>query len=71
MLDANISSTLMIARFWGIAAEQPKARTRAAAEAQSIPSETPLNQAKAVLFPQQAGIQSTIEDALRSAGLLK
>lgn len=71
MLDANISSTLLIAGFWGIAAEQPKARTRPAAEAHSIPSETPLNQAKAVLFPQQAGIQRTIEDALRSAGLLK
>jgi hypothetical protein len=71
MLDANISSTLLIASFWGIAAEQPKAPTRAAAEARSIPSETPLNRAEAVLFPQQAGIQRTIEDALRSAGLLK
>jgi poly(3-hydroxybutyrate) depolymerase len=71
MLDANISSTLLIASFWGIAAEQPKARTRPAVEAQSIPSETPLSQAEAALFPQQAGIQRTIEDALRSAGLLK
>jgi hypothetical protein len=71
MLDADISSTLLIASFWGIAAEQPKARTRPPAEAHSISSERPLGQAKASLFPHQAGIQRTIEDALRSAGLLK
>jgi hypothetical protein len=68
-LDASISSTRLIASFWGIAPEQAEARTRPAAEDSPATFERSPRRAEAVL-PQQAGIQRTIEDALRSAGLM-
>jgi poly(hydroxyalkanoate) depolymerase family esterase len=71
MLDASISSTRLIASFWGIAAEQTKARTPLAGKASSTTFERSPPRVEAVPLPQQAGIQRTIEDALRSAGLLK
>ena len=71
MLDASISSTRLIAGFWGIAPEQRKTRTPIAAKASPTTFERSPPRAKAVPLPQQAGIQRTIEDALRSAGLIK
>jgi poly(hydroxyalkanoate) depolymerase family esterase len=71
MLDASISSTRLIASFWGIAPEQAKAPTRLAAAASPTTFERSPPRAEAVLLPQQPGIQRTIEDALRSAGLMK
>ena len=71
MLDASISSTRLIASFWGIAPEQTKARTRPAAEGSLKTIERSPPGAEAVPLPQQASIQRTIEDALRSAGLMK
>jgi poly(hydroxyalkanoate) depolymerase family esterase len=71
MLDANISSTRLIASFWDIAPEQTKARTRPAAEALSPSFERSLPPAEDESLPQRGHIQRTIEDALRSAGLRK
>ena len=71
MLDAGISSTRLIASFWGIAPEQTKVRTRPAAEASRATFERLSSRAEAVPLSQQAGIQRTIEVALRSAGLMK
>lgn len=61
MIDAGISSTQRIAQFWQIADPQveillPQKRERAAAPARPARAE---------------GITRTIEDALRSAGLLR
>jgi hypothetical protein len=76
MLEAGISSTQHSLRFWGIAAARGKA-ARAAMEEQ--PSKTP--ESNTVLHgparrhargrSQVGGIQKTIEDALRTAGLLR
>jgi poly(hydroxyalkanoate) depolymerase family esterase len=71
MLDAGISSTRLIAAFWGIAPEQVKAGVRTAAVASRTSIEHAPRHPQAVRLHQQAGIQRTIEDALRSAGLLK
>jgi poly(hydroxyalkanoate) depolymerase family esterase len=70
MLDAGISSTRLIASFWGIAPE-PKARTLPRTEESPTTFERSPRDAEAVPLPQHAGIQRTIEDALRSAGLMK
>ena len=70
MLDASISSTLLIASFWGIAPEVTKARTRPTAEEPPRTFERSPRPAE-VVRPPQAGIQRTLEDALRSAGLMK
>jgi poly(hydroxyalkanoate) depolymerase family esterase len=67
MLDASISSTRLIASFWGIAPEQTEARTRRAAKA----SPTTAKRSPPRPVPEQASIQRTIEDALRSAGLMQ
>jgi poly(hydroxyalkanoate) depolymerase family esterase len=71
MLDASISSTRLIASFWGIAPEQAKLGTRRAVETSPTTFERSPPGAEAVLLPQHAGIKRTIEDALRSAGLMK
>jgi len=68
MLDANISSTGLIASFWGIAAQPTEVRTSAAAEAVPTPLERSNSRPGAL---PQASIQRTIEYALRSAGLLR
>ncbi|QIL02127.1 PHB depolymerase family esterase [Sphingomonas sinipercae] len=69
MLDAGISSTRLIANFWGIAPKQAQPRTRPSPEAAPAFQGSP-HLAKTAASPEQ-GIQKTIEDALRSAGLLK
>lgn len=58
MLDAGISSTRRIAHFWGIA-DAPVRRTRPVSEAKHAAQHLPSSVAK------------TIDDALRSAGLLR
>lgn len=71
MLDASISSTLLIASFWGIAPDQPQRRTRLAAGAHSTRFQRLPPRVEPVPLPQPSGIQRTIEDALRSAGLVR
>ena len=56
MLGAGISSTYLIARFWGIVPERAEGRSQPA---------------KAAPAPAQSGVAKTIEDALRTAGLMK
>jgi hypothetical protein len=62
MLDANISSTWHISRFWGVTAP---AEGRMGAERPER-RETPSSWARAV-----SGTQRVIEDALRAAGLMR
>jgi poly(hydroxyalkanoate) depolymerase family esterase len=70
MLEAGISSTRLIARFWGIVIDE-------AGESHSIFREVhdghakPSPQLETHTWANQSGVQKTIEDALRSAGLLK
>ena len=71
MLDASISSTRLIASFWGIAPEQTRALVRASMEGSPRTFERTPRHVEAVQMPQRIGIQRKIEDALRSAGLLK
>lgn len=71
MLDASISSTRLIASFWGIAPEQTHARTRPTVGEQPAVSQRSPTRAESVPSPEEFGIQRTIEDALRTAGLMK
>lgn len=69
LLDAGISSTRRIARFWGIAKAPRTAADRRARPAR-VPSSPAAEPPRFV--PQPAsGIGKTIEDALRSAGLMR
>ena len=83
MLDVGISSSHAIARFWGITDDAPKVR---AADAEPRPASSerlPARTATAVPPPRRmevigrkrpapaTGVQGIIEDALRSAGLMK
>jgi len=80
MLEAGISSTQHSLRFWGIAAAKPKAARPVAGQAKAEPPKAEQPPAKAIT-PAPArrhasrrspvgGIQKTIEDALKAAGLL-
>lgn len=71
MLDASISSTRLIASFWGIVPEQAETRIRPPAVALPARTERARPQAKALPLSGQGGIQHTIEDALRHAGLMR
>ncbi len=71
MLDAKISSTRLIASFWGIAPALTEARARPAAKTAPVRAEKLPPKIEASQHPRQAGIQRTIEDALRSAGLMR
>ena len=70
MLDAGISSTRLTAEFWGIvpieARERPIARTSSSPAADTSPEP-----AQDTVWPRRPAIRETIEDALRSAGLMK
>jgi poly(3-hydroxybutyrate) depolymerase len=73
MLEAGISSTLLISGFWGILRDQPHevrsdVAPRIAAAANAKPA-TPQPAAAPASLQQDIG--KTIEDALRSAGLMK
>ena len=66
MLDVGISSTVHIARSWGLAASFER-------QAQEVehPGDTNAAQAEQTGLYGQANIQSVIEEALRSAGLMR
>jgi poly(hydroxyalkanoate) depolymerase family esterase len=71
MLEAGISSTHLIGRFWGIVPDlADENRPIAAAVQPRLAEENPQAQ-EAAPWSNQAGIAKTIEDALRSAGLMK
>lgn len=83
MLDAGISSTCHLASFFGVLdpAAPVRQRKKAAAQPKPVPAK-PADQTRAEprpdraahagsAFPAAAGIQKTIEDALRSAGLMR
>lgn len=70
MLEAGISSTRLISRFWGIVPDQYDDR-RFTAPAKALLPELRPQAAEAPAPSGQTGIRQTIEDALRSAGLMK
>ena len=66
MLDVGMSSTVQIARSWGLAASfERRDRPRASPPAERAAAQQPLSGGSG------NGIQSVIENALRSAGLMK
>jgi poly(hydroxyalkanoate) depolymerase family esterase len=74
MLEAGISSTRLIGRFWGIASEE--VRPSLTPMADTAPKLPPPHQESAPEAPEApwsraGGIGNVIEDALRSAGLMK
>jgi hypothetical protein len=71
MLDVGISSTRRIAGFWGIDDVQPS-RGDAPLPSQEIPqlSHRVLQAKPPNRQRSSAGVQTTIEDALRAAGLM-
>lgn len=68
MLEAGISSTRRTAEFWGIGDKGAQRRPRAVAAKEAKPVERRETPAAA---PVSTGVQKTIEDALRSAGLMR
>jgi poly(hydroxyalkanoate) depolymerase family esterase len=87
MLEANISSTQLICRFWGLAQEAENGAARVAKKPAFAPSElepahVAIGNAKAPIFANRpfihdqyahrtGGVRKVIEDALRSAGLMR
>jgi poly(hydroxyalkanoate) depolymerase family esterase len=73
MLDVGLSSTDLIAAFWGIAPAPPARARRAsnpAAPAHAAPRKR--SSRRSPVQPEPAdGVQKVIEDALRAAGLLR
>ena len=74
MLDVGISSTRRIAGFWGIA--EPQRGERVAPMSSGKPEITPHSHvqvvpASPVLRGNPQGVQKTIDDALRAAGLMR
>lgn len=70
MLEAGISSTHLIGRFWNIVPDHADDSHSSASAAPPRPEPRP-KPAAAWSRQAQAGVQKTIEDALRSAGLMK
>lgn len=69
MLEAGISSTYLIAQFWGIVSEEAQHVTAQMADS---PAPKPhLESRAAPAWSRNGGIGRTIEDALRTAGLMK
>ena len=79
MLETGISSTQHSLRFWGIAAVSRKAARAATSKPAREQDHPPVNEAAHAparrhatrRLPSGGGIQKTIEDALRAAGLLQ
>ncbi|MEO7239908.1 MAG: PHB depolymerase family esterase [Sphingomicrobium sp.] len=71
MLDAGISSTRLIARFWGLdtsaSAQTPRTRPVAVADVGAVADGAEASRTP----PAAAGVGKTIEDALRAAGLMR
>ncbi len=70
MLDAGISSTDRIGRFWGIVPDRADDSTGVDPAVPAGRAE-PRPQPKVATWSSQTGVQKTIEDALRSAGLTR
>ncbi|MEO7277071.1 MAG: PHB depolymerase family esterase, partial [Sphingomicrobium sp.] len=70
MLEAGISSTRLIARFWGIVPDEVE-DSRPIAPAVVNGNATQRTTAASAALPGRSALQKTIEDALRSAGLMK
>ncbi len=72
MLDVGLSSTDRIAAFFGIGPAVPaRAKKAGATRPQARPSGAAPRPRPAQMASPAAGVQKTIEDALRSAGLMK
>jgi hypothetical protein len=71
MLDAGISSTERIGRFWGIVPYRAEGHHPAASAGSDAAAEQRPARAQAQSWSGQSQIGKTIEDALRSAGLMK
>ena len=71
MLEAGISSTHLIGRFWGIVSEQADEPRLIVPAVQPHPTELRPWPTKAAAWSSRAGIAETIEHALRGAGLMK
>jgi poly(hydroxyalkanoate) depolymerase family esterase len=74
MLETGISSTRHSLRFWGIAAVRPRVAIAGTERPQPKIKEAPHAVTRRHAdrhFPAGAGIQKTIEDALKAAGLLR
>ena len=69
MLEAGISATSLIGRFWGITPQE--ADGLIAPVIPRKPAEPRLRATSAAAWSNRAGVGKTIEDALRSAGLMK
>jgi hypothetical protein len=69
MLEAGISSTALISRFWGIVPEQADRDSAASPCASAAP--VGIRAETAAASPHRANISDTIETALRSAGLMR
>ena len=69
MLEAGISSTRLIGRFWSIVPDE--VAIRSLKPAPPLRATRPQPQAAEAPAESQAFIKKTIEDALRSAGLMK
>jgi len=63
MLDAGVSSTALISRYWGIVTDRPAGKVAQPAEPPAPPH--------APAWGAQSAIAHTINDALRTAGLMK
>jgi poly(hydroxyalkanoate) depolymerase family esterase len=70
MLDVGLSSTDRIAAFFGIGPEVAARKRKASAGMEPKVAKV-LSEEKAPAFEPAGGIQKTIEDALRSAGLMR
>jgi poly(hydroxyalkanoate) depolymerase family esterase len=73
MLDVGISSTLEIARFWGLISAEVAREATSRPASRTVVQDNP-GQAVAALTPVKArdkGIGKVIEDALRAAGLMR
>lgn len=74
MLDVGLSSTAEIARGWGLMVRPETVSQPAAASKIAVPVTPPASDARPPrpgARPAPGGIQHTIEDALRSAGLMR
>ena len=71
MLEAGISSTHLIARFWSIVPDRADDSRPIASAAPGGAAELRPQRGQVEAWSSQAGVQKTIEDALRSAGLMR
>jgi poly(hydroxyalkanoate) depolymerase family esterase len=72
MLEAGISSTRRTLAFWGIEGKPARqAAPERSPEVQSVRQSSPAATPPPVIASSSSGVQKTIEDALRAAGLMR